>query len=73
MGIATVAVYSDADARALHVEMADEAVNIGPAPVADSYLRADKDHRCRQGDRRRSDPSRLRLPVGKPELRPASG
>ncbi|MGB6118613.1 MAG: acetyl/propionyl/methylcrotonyl-CoA carboxylase subunit alpha [Mesorhizobium sp.] len=42
MGIATVAVYSDADARSMHVAMADEAVNIGPAPVADSYLRADR-------------------------------
>jgi len=42
MGVATVAVYSDADARSMHVAMADEAVNIGPAPVADSYLRADR-------------------------------
>ncbi len=42
MGIATVAVYSDADARALHVEMADEAVRIGPAPVGESYLVAEK-------------------------------
>jgi len=42
MGIATVAVYSDADKRALHVKMADEAVNIGPAPAADSYLIGDK-------------------------------
>ncbi len=41
MGIGTVAVYSDADAGALHVEMADEAVRIGPAPVAESYLRGD--------------------------------
>jgi propionyl-CoA carboxylase alpha chain len=41
MGIATVAVFSDADARGLHVEMADEKVNIGPAPAADSYLRID--------------------------------
>lgn len=41
MGIATVAVYSDADARAPHVRMADEAVRLGPAPAADSYLRAD--------------------------------
>jgi 3-methylcrotonyl-CoA carboxylase alpha subunit len=40
MGIATVAVYSDADARALHVEMADEAVHIGPSPAAESYLDA---------------------------------
>ena len=38
MGISTVAVYSDADAGALHVQMADEAVRIGPAPVAESYL-----------------------------------
>jgi 3-methylcrotonyl-CoA carboxylase alpha subunit len=41
MGVATVAVYSDADAGALHVEMADEAVRIGPAPVSESYLRGD--------------------------------
>jgi propionyl-CoA carboxylase alpha chain len=38
MGIATVAVYSDADAEALHARMADEAVRIGPAPSAESYL-----------------------------------
>src|SRR5215813_10857017 len=38
MGIATVAVYSDADAEALHVRMADEAFPIGPAPSSDSYL-----------------------------------
>src|SRR6187455_468652 len=42
MGIATVAVYSDADARSPHVRMADEAVHIGPSPAAESYLRADK-------------------------------
>jgi propionyl-CoA carboxylase alpha chain len=42
MGIATVAVYSDADARAPHVRMADEAVHIGPSPAAESYLVADK-------------------------------
>lgn len=41
MGIRTVAVYSDADADALHTVTADEAVRIGPAPVADSYLRID--------------------------------
>ncbi|MBX3547984.1 MAG: acetyl/propionyl/methylcrotonyl-CoA carboxylase subunit alpha [Xanthobacteraceae bacterium] len=42
MGIATVAVYSDADKDALHVEMADEAVHIGPPPAAQSYLLIDK-------------------------------
>ncbi|HEY8947641.1 MAG TPA: acetyl/propionyl/methylcrotonyl-CoA carboxylase subunit alpha [Rhizomicrobium sp.] len=41
MGLRTIAVYSDADANALHVKMADEAVHIGPAPVRESYLRAD--------------------------------
>ncbi|PWL19411.1 methylcrotonoyl-CoA carboxylase [Falsochrobactrum shanghaiense] len=41
MGIATVAIYSDADAHALHVEMADEAVRVGPAPSAQSYLNID--------------------------------
>ncbi|UIJ44998.1 acetyl/propionyl/methylcrotonyl-CoA carboxylase subunit alpha [Sphingomonas cannabina] len=41
MGIATVAVYSDADARAPHVRMADEAVRLGPAPAAESYLKAE--------------------------------
>ena len=41
MGIATVAVYSDADCTALHVEMADEAVYIGPAPSNESYLVVD--------------------------------
>jgi len=42
MGIQTVAVYSDADARAPFVQMADEAVHIGPPPAAESYLLADK-------------------------------
>jgi propionyl-CoA carboxylase alpha chain len=41
MGIATVAVYSDADRGALHVRMADEAVHIGGAPARESYLRID--------------------------------
>jgi propionyl-CoA carboxylase alpha chain len=36
MGIATVAVYSDADRNALHVRMADEAVHIGPPPASES-------------------------------------
>lgn len=42
MGIATVAVYSDADRDAVHVEMADEAVHIGAAPATESYLLADR-------------------------------
>ncbi len=42
MGIKTVAVYSDADRDALHVEMADEAVHIGPPAAAESYLLIDK-------------------------------
>ncbi|MEX2008593.1 MAG: biotin carboxylase N-terminal domain-containing protein, partial [Dongiaceae bacterium] len=42
MGIKTVAVHSAADADALHVALADEALAIGPAPAAESYLRADR-------------------------------
>ncbi|MEO1153049.1 MAG: acetyl/propionyl/methylcrotonyl-CoA carboxylase subunit alpha [Pseudomonadota bacterium] len=42
MGIATVAVYSDADAHALHVRMADEAIHIGPPPANQSYIVIDK-------------------------------
>src|SRR3954463_13326148 len=41
MGIGSVAVYSDADAHAVHVREADEAVRIGPAPSAESYLKGD--------------------------------
>ncbi|MBV1868723.1 MAG: acetyl/propionyl/methylcrotonyl-CoA carboxylase subunit alpha, partial [Marinosulfonomonas sp.] len=42
MGIATVAVYSDADRNALHVKMADEAIHIGPPPANQSYIVIDK-------------------------------
>ena len=42
MGIATIAVYSEADAGALHVQQANEAVPIGPAPSAESYLKIER-------------------------------
>ena len=42
MGVKTVAVYSDADAHSKHVALADQAVHIGPSPVAGSYLQADR-------------------------------
>src|SRR6185295_10794989 len=42
MGIASVAVYSDADAGAPHVAEADEAVRLGPAPARESYLHVDR-------------------------------
>ncbi|WP_443971125.1 ATP-binding protein [Sphingobium sp. CR28] len=42
MGIRTIAIYSDADAKALHVRQADEAVHIGPSPARQSYLAGEK-------------------------------
>ncbi|MCA9906813.1 MAG: 3-methylcrotonyl-CoA carboxylase, partial [Anaerolineae bacterium] len=42
LSIATVAVFSDADAQALHVALADEAVHIGPSPAPESYLHIEK-------------------------------
>src|SRR5438270_3539476 len=41
IGIKTVAVYSDADARAPHVKIADESLRLGPAPASESYLKAE--------------------------------
>ena len=69
MGIATVAVYSDADADARHRALADEAVHIGPAPVVRELPPGRSHHRGGAGDRRRGDPSGLRLPVREPRLR----
>nr|WKN37654.1 acetyl-CoA carboxylase biotin carboxylase subunit [Tunicatimonas sp. TK19036] len=49
MGIETVAVYSDADRQSLHVQMADQAIYIGPAPSSESYLKIDRIvEACRQ-------------------------
>ena len=42
LGVKTVSVFSDADAKSKHVQMADEAVHIGASPVAESYLQADR-------------------------------
>ena len=47
LGVATVAVYSDADKDALHVEMADSAIHIGPPPAADHHgTRSRRRHRA---------------------------
>ena len=46
MGILTVAVYSEADREALHAQLADEAVCIGPAPSKDSYLNMERILEC---------------------------
>ena len=50
LGYRTVAVFSDADAAAPHVVLADEAVPIGPGPASDSYLRIDRSDRGRPAD-----------------------
>src|ERR1041384_1072057 len=42
LGVEAVAVYSDADAQALHVSLADRAIRLGPPPAIESYLAADK-------------------------------
>ena len=47
LGIATVSVYSDADRDALHAGFADEAIYIGPAPAAESYLNITRHRRGR--------------------------
>ena len=69
MGIATVAVYSEADRDARHVELADEAVLIGPAPSRESYLVADKIIAAAKAHRRRGHPPRLRVPVRERSVR----
>ena len=70
LGIEAVAVYSDADATAAHVRLADAAVRLGPAPPAESYLRIDAIVDAARRDRRRGGPSRLRLPRRAGGVRP---
>ncbi|AEK41169.1 UreA amidolyase [Amycolatopsis mediterranei S699] len=64
LGLETVAVHSDADRLAPHVRLADRAVRLGPAPAAESYLRAELDHPRGAGHQLRRDPPRVRLPLG---------
>jgi 3-methylcrotonyl-CoA carboxylase alpha subunit len=62
LGLRTVAVYSAADRHALHVEMADEAFEIGPAPAALSYLRGERIVEAATAANAPGDPSGLRVP-----------
>ena len=71
LGIATVAVHSEADARALHVRFADEAVCIGPAPRRQELPAHSRDHQRRRDHRRRRDSPRLRLPLRERRVRAA--
>ncbi len=69
MGVRTVAVYSEADAGALHTVLADVAVPIGPAPARDSYLIDPAPDRGGAADRGGGDPPGLRLPERERRLR----
>ena len=71
MGIKTVAVYSDADRDARHVELADEAVHIGAGAQPRELPAGRQDHRGLQADRRAGRASGLRLPVAR--TRPSRG
>ncbi len=73
MGIATVAVYSDADRNALHVQMADEAVHIGPPPANQSYIVIDRIMDAVRQTGARGGASRLWLPVREHEVRRGAG
>ena len=64
LGIASIAVYSEADRGALHTRYADEAVFIGPTPAAQSYLNIPALIKAAQAKRCRCDPSRLWFFVG---------
>ncbi len=69
LGIETVAVYSDADARAPHVLAADQAVRIGPAAPRESYLNTEAIFEAVRALRRGRRASGLRLPLGARVLR----
>ena len=69
LGVEAVAVYSTAEREALHVQMADRAVCIGPPSATDSYLRIPNVDRRRGDDRLRGRPPGLRLPLREPRLR----
>jgi hypothetical protein len=69
LGVRTVAVHSEADTEAKYVKLADESVCIGPAPSSQSYLNIPAIISAAEVTRRRGDPSRLRLPLGKRRLR----
>ena len=66
MGIKTVAVYSTADRDALHAQLADEAICIGPAPAKDSYLHMDSV--CDNSYESGCHPSGIRFPVRKQQI-----
>ncbi len=69
-GLESVAVYSEADAHAPHVALADFAVRLGPAPAAESYLSIERVVDAAREKRRRRDPPRLRLPRRERERSP---
>ena len=73
MGIASVAVYSDADREALHVRVADEAYHIGPTPAAESYLNVEAPDRGRQKERGRGGSPGVRLSGRERDLRAGCG
>ncbi len=71
LGMRTIAVYSEADARALHVRSATRRIAIGPAPAARKLSRHRQTDRRRQSVARRLHSSGLRLPVGERRLCPS--
>jgi 3-methylcrotonyl-CoA carboxylase alpha subunit len=73
LGIWTIAVYSEADANALHVRSADEAVAIGPTPRRESYLIGERIIAAAKATGAEAIHPRLRLPLGKCRLRRCRG